>query len=199
MKKNLLIIFVRHPELGKVKTRLAKDIGKEKALVIYKFLLKHTLFITQNLSMEKEVWYAEEIRENDIWDPEIYTKKKQRGKDLGERMENAFAEGFQNGFEKIAIIGSDIRDLASEDILTAFEKLDEHDVVIGPADDGGYYLLGMKNLHSQIFKEKNWGTNRVLKATLADLKSKDVHLLETRHDVDVFKDVEDVGGVQQFL
>ncbi|HET8808890.1 MAG TPA: TIGR04282 family arsenosugar biosynthesis glycosyltransferase [Flavobacteriaceae bacterium] len=199
MSANLLLIFARHPELGKVKTRLAKSIGDEKALKIYKFLLKRTLSITQNLPMDKEVWYVEGVQENDKWDRKFFDKKTQKGEDLGERMQNAFSEGFQNGYEKIVIVGTDIYDLTENDILSAFEKLQENDVVIGPAADGGYYLLGMKTLRPEIFQDKNWGSGTVLKETLADLNPKTLFLLETRHDVDVYEDIVGIDTFKIFL
>ena len=88
--KKALIIFTRNPELGKVKTRLAKSVGDESALEIYKFLLKHTVAITKNLNVDKYVFYSENIHRDDIWDPEIFRKKLQTGTDLGEKMQNAF-------------------------------------------------------------------------------------------------------------
>ena len=107
-RKDLLMIFTRPPVLGKVKTRLAADIGDEAALNIYNFLLKHTVSVTQDLEVVEQVYYSEEIIENDIWDNDHYEKKLQRGNDLGERMQNAFEHGFSNGFENIIIIGSDL-------------------------------------------------------------------------------------------
>lgn len=194
----MLIIFVRNPELGKVKTRLAKSIGDKKALGIYLFLLNRTRSITENLPMEKEVWYSETVIKNDFWDPKIFHKKKQRGTDLGERMKNAFVEGFKNGYKKIVLIGSDIYDLTEKDIETAFKKLEKSEVILGPAADGGYYLVGMKSLHPKIFREKSWGTDQVLKETLSDLNPKKLFLLETRHDVDVYEDLLGIDALKNF-
>lgn len=197
--KNLLLIFTRNPELGKCKTRLAATIGDEAALEIYKFLLAHTVKITSNLNIAKQVYYSVRVRENDIWDNLLYAKKKQIGSDLGERMASAFQQGFADGFEKICIIGSDLFDLSQEDIERAFSKLDSHDVVIGPALDGGYYLLGMKVMNSIIFKDKDWGTATVMKDTLEDLKKVKIHLLEERNDVDVYEDIKNDAAFKPFL
>lgn len=189
MNKNLLLIFTRNPELGKVKTRLAKTIGNEKALEIYKLLLKKTKDVTQDLHCDKAVYYSVKIRENDIWDETIYQKHQQHGKDLGTRMQNAFNNAFNNGYEKVLIIGSDLFDLTPNHINTAFKKLNTNDLVIGPAEDGGYYLLGMKKNHPAIFKNKEWGTNSVRKDTLSDLKNNTVNLLEELNDIDLYDDL----------
>ena len=131
MHKNLVLIFTRNPELGKVKTRLAKTIGNEKALNIYKILLNKTKETTQELNCDKAVYYSVQIRENDIWNTETYQKHQQVGNDLGIRMLNAFAKGFEAGYEKIIIIGSDLFDLTPKHINDAFNKLTTNDVVIG--------------------------------------------------------------------
>jgi len=197
--KKALIIFTRNPELGKVKTRLAKSVGDESALEIYKFLLKHTVAITKNLNVDKYVFYSENIHREDIWDPEIFRKKLQTGTDLGEKMQNAFSELFEMGYEKVLIVGSDIFELGQSDIENAFEVLQTTETVIGPATDGGYYLLGMKELNAAIFQNKNWGTSTVLEETLADLRQKKYVLLEERNDVDYFEDIKEIDAFQQFL
>lgn len=196
---NLLLIFTRNPELGKGKRRLAATVGDESALNIYQFLLNHTVKITSNLYAEKLVYYSEEIWENDIWDNKRFGKKLQIGIDLGARMANAFQEGFQNEFQKIIVIGSDMFDLSQEDIEQAFKSLEKNDFVVGPAEDGGYYLLGMKNYMPELFKNKKWGTDTVLKETLTDLKDRKTALLETRNDVDYYEDIKDIEAFQPFL
>ncbi len=187
--KDLLLIFTRNPELGKCKTRLADTIGDSAALEIYQFLLQHTAKITENLNLAKHVYYSENIWKNDVWDDTIYAKKEQRGADLGIRMANAFLEGFEAGFEKICIIGSDMFDLTQRDIEKAFFALDKNDFVIGPALDGGYYLLGMKKWAPNIFRNKDWGMATVLKSTLNDLKNEKVYLLDPRNDIDTYDDI----------
>ena len=199
MSKNLLIIFTRNPELGKVKTRLAKAIGEENALTIYKTLLDRTERTTRNLSCDKAVYYSVKIREHDIWDASIYQKHQQHGDDLGVRMHNAFFEAFNNNYDKVVIIGSDLYDLNPSHINEAFKALDKNDIVIGPAHDGGYYLLAMKSLYSQVFKNKNWGTSTVFKGTLKDLKNKDFYLLETLNDIDVYNDLKNIQAFKKYL
>jgi uncharacterized protein len=197
--KNLLLIFTRNPELGKAKTRLAKTVGDETALEIYKFLLDRTREISTKVNADKAVYYSVKVRDNDIWDTSIYQKHQQFGDNLGIRMKNAFKNGFDAGYKKVMIIGSDLYDLSSKIIDNAFEKLNSNDFVIGPAEDGGYYLLGMNFLQENIFKNKNWGTETVRKDTLLDLKDKKVFLLETLNDVDIFEDIEHHSAFQHFL
>jgi hypothetical protein len=187
--KNLLLIFTRNPELGKAKTRLAKTVGDETALEIYKFLLERTRDISSKVNADKAVYYSVKIRENDIWNPVIYQKHQQFGEDLGIRMFNAFKNGFEACYKKVMIIGSDLYDLSEKNIEKAFVALDQNDVVIGPAEDGGYYLLGMNSLQEKVFKNKEWGTETVRTATLNDLSDKKVKLLEFKNDIDVYEDI----------
>ncbi len=187
--KNLIITFTRNPELGKVKTRLAKTIGEASALAIYIKLLEHTESVLRNIDSDKAVYYSVKIRENDLWDSNIYQKHQQFGDDLGIRMQNAFKAGFDAGYSKIAIVGSDLHDLQPKHITQAFDALDTNDVTIGPAEDGGYYLLGMKSLYKDVFENKNWGTETVFDDTIKNLKNESVFLLEQLNDVDTYEDI----------
>ena len=196
--KKALIIFTRNPELGKCKTRLAKTVGDESALDIYKYLLKHTAVISKEIKADRYVFYSEKIIKEDLWDSNIFRKKLQKGDDLGERMLNAFSELFEMGYEKATIIGSDLLDLNSELMNDAFSILDHNDLVIGPAKDGGYYLLGMKNLYPNLFIHKDWGTSTVLKDTLTDLQNSNVHLLKELNDIDTFEDMQQYSELEKF-
>jgi len=198
-KENLLLVFTKNPVAGKVKTRLAKDIGDLKALEIYKFLLEHSAQFTATVNASKQVYYSDSVNMDDIWDNKLYSKRKQEGEDLGKRMLNAFENGFREGFESVIVIGSDMYDIDTIDIEYAFQELENHDYVIGPASDGGYYLLGMKALNSKVFRNKVWGTSSVLKDTMEDLRDADVKLLETRNDVDLLEDIESHPAFQNFL
>jgi rSAM/selenodomain-associated transferase 1 len=191
MAKQALLIFTKNIVIGKVKTRLAATIGHEKALAVYDQLLKHTVFITKLLVIKKIVYYSSYIEKNDLWNPEYYLKKIQAGNDLGERMNNAFADAFQAGYDKVIIIGTDCPGLNAELITDAFSLLDKHDIVIGPAEDGGYYLLGMKRLYSDLFKNIHWSTSIVFEETKKQCValSLDFCLLPTLSDVDEEKDL----------
>lgn len=194
-----VLIFTRNPELGKVKTRLAAGVGDEAALAIYKFLLEHTVSITKDLSADKQVFYSEKIRSGDLWNENSYIKKLQYGVDLGARMHKAFEDSFKAGYNKVIIIGSDMYDLSQKDIDLAFSELDHHDFVVGPAQDGGYYLLGMTFLLPQLFQNKEWGTETVLEDTLKDLRSHSFKLLEVRNDVDYYEDIKGIDAFIPFL
>jgi len=199
ISSNCLIIFTRNPELGKGKRRLAATVGDQAALDIYKFLLDHTRSITGDLQATKQIWYSEQVHENDAWDNDVYEKYVQEGDDLGKRMKSAFQMAFNN-HDHVIIIGSDMYDMSQEDLENAFQQLESHDAVIGPAQDGGYYLLGFtKKLVEGIFENKEWGTETVLAETLNDLKSVNYATLETRNDVDYYDDIKDIPEFQQFL
>ena len=197
--RSLLIIFTRNPELGKVKTRLSKSTGDQVALEIYKFLLNKTNQVTKQVSADKIVYYSEKITKHDIWSSNLYKKEVQHGSDLGAKMKNSFQAAFENKYDKVLLIGSDLYDLEPCHIYEAFKKLDTNDVVIGPASDGGYYLIGLKKLHPKIFKNKNWGTSTVREDTLKDLEKVDVHLLPILNDVDVIEDIEHHPAFSKFL
>ena len=189
MINTALIIFTRNPELGKCKTRLAATLGDQSALDIYKFLLQHTANIAKTIKANRYVYYSETVNTDDIWDNDQFTKKLQTEGDLGERMYNAFYQLFESGYKKVVIIGSDLLDLNESIINQAIEKLDRHDVVIGPAEDGGYYLLGMKTLHPKLFRNKAWGTQTVQEDTLKDLENTHVFILKELNDIDTFEDM----------
>ncbi|MFH6959566.1 TIGR04282 family arsenosugar biosynthesis glycosyltransferase [Flavobacterium aquidurense] len=190
MKTNALIIFTRNPELGKVKTRLAKTIGDKNALEVYIRLLLHTMKVTQSLDCDKFVFYDTKIETNDLWLETMYEKRIQSGVDLGVRMQDAFQQIFELGYKNCIIVGSDLFDLQDYHIDEAFYKLQFNDGVIGPAEDGGYYLLGLKKVIPSIFKNKNWGTSNILSATLKDLENYKIEFTETLNDIDTFEDLE---------
>lgn len=163
-----LIIFIKNPVLGKAKTRLAATIGEQKALEVYLKLLEITRNVTLKSDCVKHVFYSDEI-ETDAWDSDTFNKHLQEGSSLGERMKNAFNQVFALGAKKAVIIGSDCPELNEEIIENAFKLLDVNEVAIGPAKDGGYYLIGMKQPLSFIFENKKWSTDSVFNETINDL------------------------------
>jgi uncharacterized protein len=188
---NALIIFIKNPVKGQVKTRLAETVGDEKALEIYQYLLEKTFEITKEIDCQKFVFYSDKIIKNDIWDTTIYIKKKQKGVDLGARMYAAFEEIFAIGnYKNIIIIGSDCPQLTPSLIEKAFDELKYNSFVIGPAYDGGYYLLGMKQLRIELFEKIIWSGPRVLIDTIARINSmvKTFYQLPPLPDIDTIED-----------
>ena len=189
MNKRLLLVFTKNPQLGKVKTRLAKSIGDKKALFIFQKLIEKTAQTIGAISVHKSLYYSEFIENGDLWDAQVSEKKIQNGNTLGERMSNAFQDGFEKGFEQIVIIGTDLWDLESSDIDQAFKVLETNTAVIGPATDGGYYLLGLSQWMPEVFKNKIWGTASILNDTMDDFKERKVALLKPKNDVDYYEDL----------
>jgi rSAM/selenodomain-associated transferase 1 len=192
MPQNKLIIFVKNEEAGKVKTRLAKSVGNEKALEIYRKLLGYTFDQVQPLKVIKEVCYSRFIEEDDLWNEGSYSKQLQEGDVLGERMSKAFKRSFEKGMERVVIIGSDCAELTTDILREVFSRLKDHDIVIGPAGDGGYYLLGMSKFISELFTDISWSTGAVLEQTLkkADEENATYYKLQELHDVDIEADWE---------
>jgi uncharacterized protein len=169
--KNGIIIFIKNPQLGKVKTRLAATLGDERALEIYQILMSHTQKVTNDLTAEKYLYYSEFVDENDIWPVENYHKALQyNGSDLGLKMAHAFRESMRQNCSKVLIIGSDCLELTDTVINDAFSQLTDNEVVIGPANDGGYYLIGFdfqtigercREVLQQLFLDKEWSHENV--------------------------------------
>jgi len=191
MKSELLIIFYRNPELGKVKTRLAATVGDANALAIYYKLASHTRVITTEVDCDRVVYYSDYIDTEDAWSNNDFSKKLQRGVDLGARMENAFEIAYANGYKRVSIIGTDCMELTTQIVVNAFDSLRTKDAVVGPAVDGGYYLLGMNRFIPELFREKEWSTNSVCKDTINDFSrlSINYHQLSMLRDVDIEADL----------
>lgn len=190
---NAVIIFIKNPELGKVKTRLAETLGEQKALDIYKSLLDYTRTVTSLFESKRYLFYSSEIHE-DEWSNSLFEKKLQSGSDLGVRMYNAFDEVLKSN-AKAVIIGSDCPKLSPMILSEAFKALDENDVVIGPSLDGGYYLLGMKKLHTTLFQDINWSTDQVMPRTLDKINGEGLKYtqLTALSDVDYEEDWQQHG------
>ena len=189
--KKALIIFVRNPVLGKVKTRLAKTMGDRNALKVYQKLLLHTRAIIEKINCDKFIFYADEINNNDDWPNNKYIKNQQITGTLGEKMAGAFEFVFSQGYNRTLIIGSDCYDLTASIIEEGFIAMEKYDVVLGPASDGGYYLLGKKVIHPSLFAIAEWSTNTVLCETIAACNKAGLSFtkLEVLNDVDEEKDV----------
>lgn len=185
----LLIVFVKNIKLGKVKTRLAKTIGDDGAFEVYKHLVEITEQETQQLNNTTiHIYFSDKII-SEKW--QGMEKFVQSGITLGDRMRNAFDHGFQLGYQKIVGVGSDLPDLNHSIIASGFDALDKSETVFGPAEDGGYYLIGMKQLIPQIFENKPWSQETLMKETLRELETLNytTELLQTLNDVDTIEDL----------
>ncbi len=168
MLQPALIIFVKNPVAGKTKTRLARDVGDTRALEMYHLLMAHTR--TQALGLSdttRFLHYSDRVDDQDEWPNEQFIKLVQVGDGLGERMSLAFDHAFARKHDRVIIIGSDCPGVTTEVLAEAFAALLSHELVIGPALDGGYYLLGMRHPHPALFTAMEWSTGQVLPETLA--------------------------------
>ncbi len=215
MPASALIVFAKPPLLGKVKTRLAQDIGQAAALAVYKSLLAHTAQIANELTGVDVFVYWSELPENNacrlLFAPHIQHRVQCEATDLGERMCSAFEQLFQQNYGQIVIVGSDCPSIQTSHLRSAFAHLENREAtetkiaenadffatfaatpaVLGAAEDGGYYLLGMTRLIGELFRHKRWSTDTVFADTLADLQRLQIQplLLETLRDVDRAKDL----------
>ena len=191
MDSNLLMIFVKNPVEGSVKTRLGASIGSTNALLIYKKLLDHTRVTASSLDCKRQVWYSTMIDRRDEWDEKQFDKRLQTGGDLGERMAGAFRHAFEDGYDRVVIIGSDCFELTLEHLQQAFKELEKNDAVIGPSADGGYYLLGLTQYHKRIFHDMEWSTSGVFDQTVSRFEELGLSysVLETLNDIDTIEDL----------
>jgi rSAM/selenodomain-associated transferase 1 len=187
MSKTLLIVFVKNAVLGKVKTRLAKTIGNKRAFEVYQQLLMITENCVKEVEVDKHIYFSDKV-DNSQWGNEL--KFVQKGESLGDRMFNAFKEGFVQGYDKVVLIGSDLPDISPEIIQEGFVALADKELVFGPAEDGGYYLIGMRNPFRFIFENKPWSEPSLLNVTLEELGKQKLSfsLLQTLNDIDTFED-----------
>ena len=194
MSTNSLIIFVRRPELGKVKTRIAKSVGARQALVIYNELLKHTREVVTKCDVQRHLFYTDDIIRDDDWSNTKFIKHRQASGDLGDKMSAAFEVCLRQS-HKVVIIGSDCATLQPAIIERAFAALDESDVVIGPTFDGGYYLLGLKEPREVLFKGIEWSTPVVFEQTIAAINHEGLSYTELPQlaDIDHIEDWEKWG------
>ncbi len=188
---NKLIIFTKYPTPGKVKTRMISALGEKGAANLHKRLLDFTLNTVQLFSTRQQVDIEIEfvgcgLRKMQRWLGPAKSYAKQVGDDLGKKMNQAFIKGFEQGADKILIIGTDCPEMTVDDLICGFEKLDHADLVLGPAFDGGYYCIGLKAPTPQIFNDIAWGSDCVFDQTMAKAAQRGsiVRLLPKHHDID---------------
>jgi len=187
----ILLYFVKYPEPGRVKTRLAKTMGTERAAKIYRELAEANLKIISSLSPQPfsiVITFAPPEAQKKIktWLSGPYDYWPQTGNHLGERLQNAFESAFLRGAQKVVALGSDTLDLEAAHLLEAYEQLESCDVVLGPAEDGGYYLIGSSRFLPDLYVDIPWSTSAVLDSTLKWIKKQKLthFLLKPLNDLD---------------
>lgn len=182
-----VIVFVRHPEKGKVKSRIATVTGEDTAYHVYRTLYDSTMDLAGAIPFRTTIYSTGEMCDDGY--------RKQVGRDLGERMYNASREIFNEGGGPVVIIGSDCPDLNPELIDQAFSMLRQADLVFGPSEDGGYYLIGMNALHPSLFMDIEWGTDRVFRRSVENAETAGLSYksLKVLYDVDTVEDARRAG------
>lgn len=194
MKKELLLLFAKEPVCGQVKTRLGKNIGMKAASSLYDLMLRHIIInlISVNnydviicKTQESNEAYFKEISED------IIIKDQPEG-NLGQKMYGVFEQGFALNYERICIAGTDCPAISHVDILKTFELLKTCKLVLGPSEDGGYYLIGLSAFYPQLFADISWSTENVFSSTIAIAESLGItcSLLSSRTDIDEIADLE---------
>jgi uncharacterized protein len=198
---DLIILFTRYPHPGKCKTRLIPQLGTKKAALIHRQLTAHTMktladFFTWNNNTEFIIYHdIDSIQKMKKWLGSHYLYKEQQGKDLGQRMADALLHGL-NKKQNCILLGSDCPDITQPILTDALQALKQKDIVLGPAHDGGYYLIGMAgsvnpDICNQLFKDIPWGGDTVFAKTLRQVEKLglDSHILKKLHDIDTVEDL----------
>lgn len=200
LSKDTLILFLKNPDPGFVKKRLAKDIGKDNASFLYRLFVEAILKRTEPGRFKRMIFYTPSAKKKEIqnWIGRKITMYPQKGKNLGSRLSYAFRLAFQKGAKRVVAIGTDMPLIDNKIIRSAFQKLENRRCVIGPCFDGGYYLLGLSHFYRGVFQNIAWGTDRVFKQTLNILKSAKLGYcyLDKCHDID---NIEDLAAIKRRL
>lgn len=187
----LLAVLTRNPVLGRVKTRLGAAIGHEGALQVYRTLREYTAGVTRACDAEKAVFYSDDIPSRDCFLGIGTLAFLQDGRDFGDRMHHTFTTGFSLGFRHVVLIGTDCPEIDPGIIDSAFRALEIHDAVLGPAKDGGFYLIGLNSSHPELFLGRTWSHGGVLQESidLLDRTGTSCTLLEELQDIDTLEDL----------
>ncbi len=189
----VLLIFVKYPQPKAVKTRLAAAIGDNLAADFYQTLTELIIQMTASENYKRIVYYTPADKKKNIekWLGQEILSCPQQGRSLGERLQNAFAQIFEQGAKKIIAIGSDAPLVTCADINKAFYMLGKNPCVMGPSEDGGYYLIGLKANDPIIFQGIEWGSSRVFDQTVSRLNDRKItfECLPDSFDIDTLDDV----------
>jgi uncharacterized protein len=183
-----LVIFASAPEKGRVKTRIAADLGPDVALTAYRTLAEHAVAAASHVDWcRKTIAYAPNGSGDAMrsWFGDLFDYRAQGDGDLGRRMLAALERAFSDGADRVVLIGVDCPGVSEAVINDAFTRLDQADVVIGPSFDGGYYLIGMKKPLKELFKDIPFGTGDTLQKTLTTARRSGIRvsLLDWKRDV----------------
>ncbi|MGM0442428.1 MAG: TIGR04282 family arsenosugar biosynthesis glycosyltransferase [Elusimicrobiota bacterium] len=196
--KSCINVFAKFPRAGKVKTRLAPKVGSKMAAELYRNFVLDIIEVIDKVEAEVNIYCHPEgsIKYFKRWLGDYYKYLPQQGGDLGKRMKNSLKSCFEKGYQKTVIIGSDSPDMPCSYIKEAIEELDDNDTVIGPSDDGGYYLIGFteSGFTGKAFEGINWGTDTVFNCTMDTLQKchKKVKVLREWTDIDNYKDLKNL-------
>ena len=191
----IILFFIKYPEPGTVKTRLAAAIGPEEAAALYRRFILDILAKLQSSDFPFRICFSpgEKRKQLEEWLGPALVYFPQRGTDLGERMKTAFLDAFEEGYKRVSLIGSDFPDLPSSILTEALDSLHHHDTVIGPAFDGGYYLIGFRDdtFNPAAFEKIEWGTEQVFRKTMAVFNKNETkaYILPAWNDVDTIEDL----------
>ena len=188
--RQALIVFVKNPIHGTVKTRLAQTVGDDVALHVYQCLLDHTYEVAAAIEVDTHICYSDHVPLSDRWIQLATNRTAQKGNDLGMRMHYALGEVLES-YDQAVLIGSDCPQIQPHHITRAFDHLNSVEYVLGPAVDGGYYLVGMREANRTVFEGIEWSTGIVLRQTLRKLASggHEFALLEPLRDLDTEEDL----------
>jgi rSAM/selenodomain-associated transferase 1 len=191
---NALILFVKAPKIGTVKTRLQPELTTEQALLLYQAMVEDIVARFGQVGFcDLKIYFtpANSLETLQNWLGSQFDYFPQVGNDLGNRMYHALAEMLHQKYQKVVLAGSDLPTLDAETIMRAFTLLNRAEVVVGPSADGGYYLIGMKQPHPALFQGIAWSTDKVLQQTLEKARTTalDTVQLQLQSDIDTYADV----------
>lgn len=195
LSQKCVLLFIRAPELGKVKTRLEKQLDAPSVLSLYKCFVEDIITTLKKSGHEVIIffWPPEKKEIVKHWLGASTSYQPQNGHSLGDRMRNAFASVFDKGVKQAVLIGSDFPDLDKQIVMEAFDALIAEDVVVGPAEDGGYYLIGFRNhgFNPDVFSDIEWGSSQVFEQTQKRIQGNNLsqHVLPLWYDIDVYDDL----------
>ncbi|MBC8183875.1 TIGR04282 family arsenosugar biosynthesis glycosyltransferase [candidate division KSB1 bacterium] len=193
-KNNALIIFLKAPRFGWVKTRLQPEFSPAESLVFYKAMVEDLIDLFKDVKFcDLKLYFSPQNSKTAMekWLGKEFDLLPQNGENLGDKMHNAFVENFKSKYKKVVLIGSDIPTLDVTTVIRAFTSLDNHDVTLGPCIDGGYYLIGLNKPDAALFQDIEWSTERVLQQTINKVKNRALELnqLELKYDIDRYSDI----------